>query len=428
MRASHLRLSSVGHHRSLKTIDFATLKADVARRFGLDREAGPTSPLSIGAEIELIPQISDTHAPVPIVGGKTNSVEIIRTIARERQWSEQSSADDPPSWSLPGGARISFEPGGQIEISSARHERASGLISELMQIIALLRDACDRESVLLTTRGVDAWNGIERVPLQLHRSRYARMARYFDSIGTSGARMMRQTASVQINVETGDRPLERWTLLNALAPYLTAIFANSARYESRDTGHASYRAHLWRTLDVSRTGLAARDDDPVATYTSFALDAGAIFSNTGENGYSTFREWMTEDAGSYDDWDLHLSMLFPEIRPKGFFEIRSTDMVSPEWLAAPIALIAGLVYHQPTSLRANELLAGSDSSLLSRAGVLAQRDRAISAVSRELVTLALSGCRQLESTYLSRADIETLETFADSYVYNGRSPADDSGP
>ena len=54
--------------------------------------------------------------------------------------------------------------------------------------------------------GVDPYNDITEVALQLHRPRYERMTRYFESIGPSGIRMMRQTASLQINIDAGRLP------------------------------------------------------------------------------------------------------------------------------------------------------------------------------------------------------------------------------
>ena len=61
----------------------------------------------------------------------------------------------------------------------------------------MIRDAMSKAGIQLLARGVDPYNDIEDVPLQLNRDRYARMTRYFDSIGPSGVLMMRQTAALQ---------------------------------------------------------------------------------------------------------------------------------------------------------------------------------------------------------------------------------------
>jgi glutamate--cysteine ligase len=45
-----------------------------------------------------------------------------------------------------------------------------------------------------------------------------------------------------------------------------------------------------------------------------------------------------------DDWNLHLTTLFPEVRLKGFIEFRSTDSQPARTLLAPAALVKGLFY------------------------------------------------------------------------------------
>jgi glutamate--cysteine ligase len=242
-------------------------------------------------------------------------------------WAELAVESDPPSWTLDDGSHISFEPGGQIEISSAPHATASGAIRTTQSLAGIIREALQRKGIELVALGVDPRNGIESVPLQLQRDRYARMTRFFDAIGPSGVRMMRQTAAVQINVERGRSPVARWILLNSLAPYIVALFANSRQYAGERTQYASYRANLWRTLDPSRTGLPCDSTDPAARYLAFALDAKAMRSSDGTRPWLTFREWMRAEAVSGDDWQFHLSTLFPEVRPKEFFEIRSADAV-----------------------------------------------------------------------------------------------------
>jgi glutamate--cysteine ligase len=400
------------------------LLADVRKRFGL---AGPQqlAPRTIGAELELIPYRADSHLPVPIESHTTTcSLDILRKLAATSGWRETVVGNDPPSWTLAGGLRISFEPGGQIELSSAPHETASALIAELTNTCSTLADSFERHGITLETQGVDPFNAISAVPLQLHRERYEAMTRYFESIGPSGIRMMRQTASVQINVQPGDDPLSRWRLLNRVAPILVATFANSSRYENADTVHASYRAHLWRTLDWSRTGVLCADD-AVGAYCDFALDAGSMFRMSDDGRYQAFGQSL-HDATTTEDWDLHLSTLFPEIRPKGFFEVRSPDVIESRWLAAPIAIIAGLCYDEKVSQAAAEIVAKCDNYTLIRAGELGVRDSVLGKLAKEVCELAVRGCESLGRAYLSADDLDTVGDFVDRYPANGRCPADDS--
>jgi glutamate--cysteine ligase len=379
----------------------------------------------VGAELELIPFGADDGRAVPITGADgLQSLPVIQRVAKYARWVENAADGDPPSWSVPDGGRVSFEPGGQIELSSAPSPTASALIQDLRCTSELLASAFEREGMILEAVGVDPYNDIADVSLQLHRSRYERMARYFDSIGESGARMMRQTASLQINVESGPQPYERWALLNSLAPYVTAIFASSPVYAGELTGHRSYRAHLWRTLDTTRTGLPVDTDSPACAYLDFALAAGAMMYGD-EKPYSTFSDWMQRGDPTIEDWNLHLSTLFPEVRPRGYFELRSADAIAPENLAAPLAFVVGLIYDEATSRSAAELLGSPDALALETAGREGVNDSAIRETAIRLIDLALAGSESLGDKYISAADIEAAADFFDHYTRQGRSPGDD---
>ncbi len=252
----------------------------------------------------------------------------------------------------------------------------------------------------LIARGVDPYNDIDAVPLQLHRDRYTGMTRYFDSIGPSGVRMMRQTAALQINLERGEDPGSRWRLLNGLAPIVVALFANSRKYAGKATEWASYRARLWRTLDPSRTGIIYDEAGHIERYLRFALDAIAMRAADDGLAYRAFREWIRNPAINKEDWLFHLSTLFPEVRAKEFFELRSADTIEPDALAAPVVFLTGLVYDETSARGAADLIGAPSEELLERAGRLGLGDTEIHRIAARLVALALEGGRRLGSDYL----------------------------
>jgi glutamate--cysteine ligase len=220
-------------------------------------------------------------------------------------------------------------------------------------------------------------------------------------------RMMRQTAALQINLERGEDPRARWRLLNSLAPIVVALFANSRQYAGKRTEWASYRAQLWRTLDPSRTGIVYDEPGQAERYLRFALDAIAMRSGDGGVGYRTFREWMIEPAVNREEWLFHLSTLFPEVRPKEFFELRSADTIEPDSLAAPVVFVTGIVYDDESAQRAIELLGVPSANLLERAGRLGLADPEIRRIASRLVVIALEGGRRLGGEYLRRTHLES---------------------
>lgn len=406
----------------MTVLDWRGLLAGVESLF---TPSNGTAPRSIGAELELIPLDIQTRRPVPIASStEKSSLPLLRMIAAHAGWIEVPADPDPPSWSLPGGERVSYEPGGQIELSSAISATASELIRDIQCAVQLITATFEREGISLDAVGVDPFNGIDDVSLQLHRPRYERMSIYFDSIGQSGALMMRQTASLQINVETGTNPYQRWGFLNSLSPYVTAIFANSPVYAGQRNGERNIRAHLWRTLDTTRTGLPVDMGDPAGAYLDFALGAGAMMYG-GDIPYPSFADWMRSGEPTIEDWQLHLSTLFPEVRPRRYFELRSSDAIPPQYLAAPIAFVTGLAYDEAANQRASAILDVADSALLEKAGRVGLADAAIRRKAIELVDIALAGAESLGTEYLSQADLESAMDFFDRYTRQGRSPGDD---
>ncbi|HEX2080178.1 MAG TPA: glutamate-cysteine ligase family protein [Longimicrobium sp.] len=411
--------------------------------FGLGRAPGP---LRIGAEVELIPVFAGTGAQVPIVSDDgPATLPLLRWFGARHGWQEQASPYGVPQFTLPDGGIISYEPGGQIELSAAAFLSASALIRSLRATVLPLMDAAREEGIELLAVGVAPRGGIEEVPMQLPGARYVRQTRFYEAIGTGGTRMMRQTAAMQISIDFGAEPLPAWRVLNAMAPYVTAIFANSPVYRGEPTGHRSYRARIWRELDGGRTGAFACAGDPVAEYLDFALAAPAILigdlpaprpaTHAGPlavavprivgdaDAFRPFAEWNERGCASPDAWRTHLTTLFPEVRPKGFAEVRSADAVAPQWYAAPLVLLAGIVHHPPALLAAAELLGAPDPRLLHAAGRDGLSDPRIAAVASDLAELALGGAAALPG--FSADDLDEAAAFFARYTRRSRSPADD---
>lgn len=371
----------------------------------------------MGAELELIPVVASTKLPARITGEEPSLVRLVRAAATRRTWKEIPFGSEPPSWRIPDGGRLSFEPGGQIEISSAPSASCSALIESLQRTVEDLHVAMDGEIELLSL-GVDPCNGIEAVPLQLHSERYTRMTRYFEARSEFGIRMMRQTAALQISVEHGPDPLQRWKLLNAVAPYLIAVFANSSSYAGEDSGHASYRAHFWRELDETRTGIPWDSTRPAERYAKFALDAGALRAEKDRGELHSFRSLLGDETLTPEDWSFHLSTLFPEIRPKEYFEIRSPDTIAPAHLAAPLVFVAGLVYDDEATQAAIDLLGDPEPSLLRKAGRAGIADPFIKSRVGELIAVALGGASRLPRDYLRARHLDEATEWLTRRVAN----------
>lgn len=387
--------------------------------------AAPDASPRIGAEVELIPIDSESRRPLPLDGAERSTLAILRRAGASAGWRERRSTKATvPEVALPDGGRITFEPGGQIELSPAPNVSLTALVAGLRSTTDAIIAAAPPGVELLAV-GVDPDTPIDAISPQLHAERYRRMLAYFDTVGPSGARMMRQTASCQVCVDGGDEPMLTWHVLNALAPYMVAVFANSPRYDGRPTGHRSYRREIWATLDPRRTGMLGLAEDAIEEYIDFALAAPAFL--LGEPGHRAvpFKWWLDRGAVTASEWRAHLSTLFPEVRPRGYFELRSADVVPPAWFAAPLVVVAGLVYHRPSLEAAAHLLGAPSRELLVRCGREGLRHPTLGRVAPLLCDLALEGCTALGERFVSAADLASAAEYFDRYTRRGLSLADD---
>ncbi|NYI06390.1 glutamate-cysteine ligase family protein [Allostreptomyces psammosilenae] len=157
---------------------------------------------------------------------------------------------------LPGGSRLTTEPGGQLEISSRPAPTLAACLTATGHDVDRLRTALRAHGLAATGLGVDPRRPPRRL---LEHPRYVAMEGYFDRANPWGRAMMCSTASVQICVDAGDEGRGpsglrwRWWLAHALGPVLVAAFANSPLRLGRPTGLRSTRQFVWSRLDPGRT-------------------------------------------------------------------------------------------------------------------------------------------------------------------------------
>ncbi|MEP7344701.1 MAG: glutamate-cysteine ligase family protein [Gemmatimonadaceae bacterium] len=384
----------------------------------------------VGAEVELIAVDAETRRPAPIEAraGSTEraTLDVLRAHGQGEGWREERSAKSGvPEFCTPDGGRITFEPGGQIEFSAAPVRSLTRLGKTLGTVVPALRAALADAGIDTLTMGLDPVNRVEDVAMQLPGDRYARMARHYASIGTEGARMMRQTASIQVCIDSGTEPLDRWRLLNALSPYVVAIFANSPIYDGETTGYQSTRRRIWGALDPARTGAFADGGgggDAIRRYADFACGAAAILLGDNHPPFASFGEWA-ERGVTLDTWHEHLTTLFPEVRPRGYFEVRSCDALPPEWYVAPLTFIAGLAYGPDGGRTALEIAGPPDAEALDRAGRCGLYDPALADRAAQLYSLALRECASLGDAFVNDETLDRAREYFDRFTRLRRSPA-----
>ncbi len=405
-----------------------------AQAHGIAFKTGP--PGRVGVELEWL--VCDGRDPALPVDQRRVAAALARL-------------DEPGA--LPGRGRLTTEPGGQVELSSAPASGLGGCVAAAGRDLTAVRQAIAPAGLSLAGHGLDPLRPPRRV---LDLPRYAAMEEFFDRSGPWGRVMMCSTASVQVCVDAGHEqggPLGfrwRWHLLHGLGPVLVASFANSPFQDGRMSGWKSTRQAVWSRLDPSRTrapedaepGSADRrpgwpeDTDPRTAWVSYVLDAQVmVVRDPGSRRWTapsglTFRDWVRGAVGpppTADDLDYHMSTLFPPVRPRGHLELRVIDAQPGDGWIVPTAVVSALLddpVAAQVAMAAVEPLHKDcrPGDLLLRAARLGQDDPQLAAASRECFAAADSALGRLGAPAAIR---NAVGAFADRYVLRGRCPADD---
>ncbi|MRH86807.1 ergothioneine biosynthesis glutamate--cysteine ligase EgtA [Nocardia sp. SYP-A9097] len=244
-------------------------------------------PMLIGAELEWLTAQGEPSASAP----RPQLTVLADALGPH---APQSISPDSPAHPLPGGSRVTIEPGGQIELSSAPFGTAAELCERLRTDTVRLRELLDSRDIHTFSASADPARGPQRL-LQLPR--YRAMERSFAGIGPFGALMMCNTAATQVSVDAGADEADiaaRLTALYAIGPALLAAFACSPILSGAPPGSwASQRMRTWLRLDYLRTRPPVHNwADPVAGYAQWALDVpllcvrpnSSLSAEPGDNG------------------------------------------------------------------------------------------------------------------------------------------------
>ncbi|GMU79002.1 MAG: glutamate--cysteine ligase EgtA [Acidimicrobiia bacterium] len=330
---------------------------------------------------------------------------------------------------LPHASRVSFEPGGQVELSS---EALPGLLAipSLRADAAALGAALHREGVGMVAIGLEP--GTRRARF-LRSPRYDAMEAFFDAASDAGRTMMRSTAALQVNLDLGptSEVEARWSLVHAVGPVLAATFAHSPFAGGRPSGWRSTRLAVWKHVDPGRTAPVANGVRGPEAWAAYALAADVMLVRHRRDEHLpvppglSFAEWIARGhpAGwpDVDDLDYHLTTLFPPVRPRGWYELRMIDALGARWW--PVAAAVATV-----------LLDDPDAAACARRATAPVRDRWDDAARHGLahpdLAAAAQHCFRAARSALGRrgadpATIDATGEFEDRFVRRGRTPADD---
>jgi glutamate--cysteine ligase len=272
-------------------------------------------------------------------------VELEWPVHRHGDVSARPSAEEAAAlqrWTLPANSRITFEPGGQVELSTEPAKSAAAALRAAEIDRRALHARMADVGLVCETLALDHRRPPRRI---LQQPRYQAMERFFAELGPAGGWMMCNTASTQVNISHDQSdPHQRWRTMHLIAPALIAAFANSPGLDADGQRWVSLRQAIWWSMDPRRTRPVRADLDPELAWQEYALAADVMFiSAEGSDGKSgtavrpglPFGRWMADGhaAGwpTVQDFRYHLTTLFPPVRPRGWLELRVLDAL-PGWI------------------------------------------------------------------------------------------------
>jgi len=253
------------------------------------------------------------------------------------------------------GTTITLEPGGQFELSGANNSTIHQTFEETRYHFECLKTNGEKLGFYHLHKGFDPFSRRDEV-FWMPKERYRFMKSWMPAKGDLGLDMMLRTSSIQVNLDYSSEAdmIQKMQVAQAFQPVVTAMFANSPFTEGKPNGYLTYRAYVWDNTDNERCGFmhfVFDDDFGFERWIDFLLEVPMYFIFREGRYYSaegmTFKDFMEGKHGykpTIDDWEMHVSTVFPDIRLKKFIELRGADAGSVEMITALAAFWTGIFY------------------------------------------------------------------------------------
>ncbi|MTJ84031.1 MAG: glutamate--cysteine ligase [Telmatospirillum sp.] len=405
----------------------------------------PPSSWLIGTEHEKFAFTCDDLRPLPYEGPR--GIQAVLSGLEAFGWQPVEEAGHVIAL-VKGGASVTLEPGGQLELSGAPLGSVHATCREVNEHLTQVKEIGARLNIAFLGLGFNPKWRREDIPW-MPKGRYAIMRRYMPLKGSLGLDMMLRTCTVQVNLDFASEAdmVRKFRVALALQPIATAMWANSPFVEGKPSGLLSYRSHIWTDTDPDRTGILPfvfEEGMGFERYVDYALDVPMYFVYR-DGRYidvagSSFRDFMNGRLAALPgqrptlgDWVDHLTTLFPEVRLKKFLEMRGADGGPWRRLCALPAFWVGLLYDQTALDAAWDMVRDwtlEEHTLLrdtvpTRGLATPFRTGTVRDLAREALAIAEAGLiRRAKVDTYGRTEAIFLQTLR-NIVERGRTPAEE---
>lgn len=351
----------------------STFRSDSPRIYSMEdltahfkRGEKPPERWRIGTEHEKLVFSSKTHLTVPYAGQQGIGM-VLESFRARFGWEPVFEGESLIALTRDG-ASITLEPGGQLELSGAAVETAFDTCREMTIHLQETREVTESLDLLMLNLGRNPVIPSSQMAW-MPKERYKIMRRYLPTRGDMALDMMLGTGTMQTNIDYADEGdmTRKLQLGFRLSPFLIALFANSPFAEGRPSGYLSTRSLIWRHTDPDRSGFIPgvfREGFGYRDYAEYALDVPMFFIHR-EGRYldysgASFRDFLRDGLdgqhATQEDWELHLTTIFPLMRLKQYLELRMVDSGPQDMICAFAAFTRGAFYDAETLDGLNRLL------------------------------------------------------------------------
>ncbi len=371
----------------------------------------PRAAWRIGTEHEKFAFALDDLRPLPYDGPR--SIRALLEGLTRFGW-QAVMEDGKPIALTKGGASVTLEPGGQVELSGDTLENLHQTCREVHEHLSQVKEVAGEIGAGLIGMGFNPkWTRADTP--WMPKARYDIMRRYMPTRGRLGLDMMLRTCTIQVNLDFASEAdmVKKFRVGLALQPVATALFANSPFTEGRPNGFLSFRSQIWTDTDPDRCGILPfvfEDGFGFERYVDYMLDVPMYFVYRDgryiDAAGQSFRDFMAGqlparpgEIPTMGDWTDHMTTVFPEVRLKRYLEMRGADGGPWRRICALPALWVGLLYDDAALAAAWDLCkdwSAAEHDYLRRevprqALATPFRGRPLLELAREMVAIAKAG-------------------------------------
>ena len=325
----------------------------------------------IGLEVEKIGVIANTGESGSYTG-KNGYLAILGKMYEELGWDITKKRDKFILQLKRGKTIIDLESDGRIELAGSPSDSIHDIAREF-------RIHQHEMSEISQVFGI-GWLGTGFQPIsknddieEMPEEKIQEQKRFFESIKESTGNekalaWSRKTAGIHASIDyfSEEDFARKSKLMFQLAPFLTAMFANSPFSRENFTGHMSHRYHIALNTGIPRFHITQELYESGFLYEDwcdFVINQPILLLRKNDKWLYpniTFAQYLEKGfeghEATIDDFNLHMSSLWVDVRLRNTIELRTIDSLPPTLVPSVAAVIKGLFFNEESLQKVEKLI------------------------------------------------------------------------